>query len=52
MTFAEEREQVMFAEAEHFDILYDHHFVVGHIEHGSIQQLIRILLVTAGQITQ
>jgi len=52
MTLAEEREHVVFAKAENLDILHDHHFVVCDIEHGSIQQLVRILLVTAGQIPQ
>ena len=52
MAFAEEREQMVFAKAEDFDILDDHHFIVSHIEHGSIQQLIGILFVTAGQVPQ
>jgi len=31
--------QVMFAEREHFNVLYDHHFVVIFVEDGIIEQV-------------
>src|SRR5579862_735077 len=48
----EKRQQMMLAHAEYFDVLYDHHFVVGDVEQGSIQDLIHILLIATGQIPQ
>src|SRR5690242_1383807 len=37
MNFAEERQHVMLAEAEDFDIFHDNHLVVIHIEKGAAQ---------------
>src|SRR6267143_681797 len=50
MGLAEERQQVVFAEAEEFDVLHDNHFVVGHAERRAIQYMIQVQVVTAGQI--
>ena len=50
--FAEEWQEMVFAEAEKFDVLDDDHFVVGHAEGCAIQDVIEILVVTAGQELQ
>jgi hypothetical protein len=47
---AEEQQEVVFAEAEHFNILDDHHLDVGHIEHCAEQCFLGVLLVAFGQI--
>src|SRR5205814_10347124 len=47
VTFTKERKQVMLAKAEQLDVAHDDHFVVGHIEQSSIQQVIFIHPVTA-----
>src|SRR5487761_94683 len=52
MASAEERKQVMLAQAIHFDVLDDHHFVIAHAEHRTIQKFLRVLSVTAGEKTQ
>ena len=40
----------MFAQTEHLNILDDHHLVVSYVEHRAQQSLLRVLLVTFGQI--
>src|SRR5262249_17995691 len=52
MTFAEEREHVVFAKAENFDVLDNNHLVVSHVKQRTVQNLIGILPVTARQIPQ
>src|SRR5206468_12222912 len=52
MTFTKERKQVMLAKAEQLDVAHDDHYVVGHIEQSSIQQLILIHPVTTRQKPQ
>src|SRR5450759_3239594 len=47
---AEERQKVVFAEAEHLNILDDHHLVIRHIEHRAPQSFLWVLLVAFGQI--
>ncbi len=49
---AEEGQQVMFAEAEHLDVLHDHHLVVVDVEQRAFQQLFRIFAIALGQILQ
>ena len=36
MHFTEEREHVMLAQAEHLDVFYDDHLVVGDSEQGRL----------------
>src|SRR6185369_3450662 len=47
--FAEERQHVMFTEAEHLDILDDDHFVIVHGEEGAVEDGFRIFLVAASK---
>ena len=49
MRLAEKRKQVMFAQAEEFDVLDHHHFVIGHAERRAIQHGIQILVIPAGE---
>src|SRR5712664_3331569 len=49
---AEERQQMVFAEAEEFDVLHDNHLVVGHAERRAVQYMIQVQVVTAGQILE
>jgi hypothetical protein len=49
---AEERKQVVLAEAEQFDITDDHHLVILDIEQRPIQQLFDVLVVSAGKVAQ
>src|SRR5438876_852100 len=49
MRLAKKRQQVMFAKAEELDVLHDDHVVVGHVESRSIQYMIQVLVVAAGQ---
>src|ERR1700687_4382572 len=46
--FAEKRQQVMLAQAEKFDVLYYHHFVVGDAEGCAVQHMVEILMIAAG----
>src|SRR6266446_3305332 len=52
MGFAEERQEVVFAEAEEFDVFNDDHLVVGHAERRAVQYMIDVQVVTAGQILE
>src|SRR5579875_4172189 len=45
-------QQMMFAEAEDFNIPDDHHLIVGYFEKRAVQHLIRILTVAAGEKAQ
>src|SRR5260370_2273038 len=49
---AEERQKVMFAEAEEFDVLHDDHLIVGHTKRSAVQYMIQVQVVTAGQILE
>ena len=49
---AEKGQQMMFAEAEEFDILDDHHLVILHAEERVVDDLLDILRVTAGEVFQ
>src|SRR5271163_80116 len=46
--FAEERQQVVFAEAEHFDVFDDHHLIVGDGEQRAFEQGLRVFGVAPG----
>ncbi len=50
--FAEERQQVVLAEAEHFDVFDDYHLVVGDGEERAFEQGLGIFGVAAGQKLQ
>ena len=52
MRFAEKRQQVVFAQAEKFDVFYHHHFIVRDAECRAVQNLIHALVITAGQKLQ
>jgi hypothetical protein len=52
VALAKERQQMVFAQAENFNIPYDDHFVVSNIEQCLVQELIRIHPVTARQKTE
>lgn len=47
--FAEERQHVVFAEAEHFDVFDDDHFVVGDGEECAFEQSFGVFGVAAGE---
>jgi hypothetical protein len=49
---AKERQQVVLTEAEDFDVLDNHHLVVGDLVERAVQDLIHILMIAAGQKTQ
>ena len=49
MHLAEEGQQVVFAEREDFNVLYDHHLVVIFVEERPMQDLRRILSIALGQ---
>jgi hypothetical protein len=49
---AEERQEVMLAEAEEIYVSHNDHFVIFYIEKGMIQNLARVLLVAAGEKAQ
>src|SRR5229473_4150486 len=49
---AEKRQQVVFAEAEEFDVLHNDHLVVGHAERRAVQYMVQVQVVTAGQILE
>src|SRR5258708_2300133 len=49
---AEERQKMVFAETEEFDVLHDDHLVVGHAERGAVQYMVQVQVVTAGQILE
>src|SRR4029077_7186169 len=46
---ANTRQKVVLAEAEHFDVLDDHHLVVSHVEHRAQQSFLGVLMVAFGQ---
>src|SRR6266576_3256531 len=43
---------MVLAEAEELDILHDDHLVIGHAERRTIQDMIQVQVVTAGQILE
>src|SRR5437660_9942575 len=43
---------MVLAEAEELDILHDDHLVIGHAERRTIQYMIQVQVVTAGQILE
>src|SRR5271155_4544766 len=47
--FAKKGQEMMLAEAEHFDVFYDHHFVVAHSEQRFAQKSFGIILVALDQ---
>jgi len=47
--FAEERKHVMFAKAEHFDVLDDDHFVVGDGEEGAFEEGLGVFGIAASE---
>ncbi len=50
--FAEERQQVVLAEAEHFDVFDDDHLVVGDGEEGAFEQGFGVFGIAAGEELQ
>src|SRR5437868_14857621 len=46
----EERQHVMLAQAEHFDVFHDNHFVVANRKQSALQQSFGIFLVSLGEI--
>ena len=49
---AEERQQVVLAQAEEFDVFHDDHFVVGDGKRGAVHDGIEILVIAAGEKLQ
>ena len=49
MALAEKRQQMVLAEAEEFDVLHDHDLIVGNAEGRAVENIFRILVITAGQ---
>jgi hypothetical protein len=47
-----EGQQVVLAEAVELDVLDDHHLVVGDVEEGVVQDLVRVLVIAPGQEAQ
>src|SRR4051794_13071088 len=50
--FAKERQQVMFTHAEELDIPHDHEFVVFHVEQSTVDNMVDVGGIPAGQITK
>ena len=50
MCFAQEGQHVMLAHAIVVNIAYQYHLVVIHIEHGTVDQPLRIHMVSRGQL--
>src|SRR5271165_3260103 len=50
--FAEERQDMVLAKAEHLNVLYDHHLVVIHAEESTPQDLFGIFPVAFGEVLQ
>src|SRR5271154_5558491 len=50
MALAEERQQVMFAQAEEFDVFHHHHLIEVNSEEGSVHYFGKVGLVAAGEI--
>jgi len=49
VALAEERQKMVLAEAEEFNVLDDYHFVVSNAEGRAIENIFRVLVVAAGQ---
>src|ERR1700723_2743056 len=49
VNFAEEWQQVVFAETEHLDVFHDHHFVVTHGEQRAFEHGFGIFVVALGE---
>ena len=49
VALAKKRQQVVFAEAEELDVFHNHHFVIGNAKRGAIEDVLRVLVVAAGQ---
>src|ERR1700730_221113 len=47
--FSEKRQQVVLAEAEEFDVLYQHHLVIADAERCSVEEVVYVLMIAAGQ---
>src|ERR1019366_2807920 len=52
MDLAEEWQHVVLTQAEHFDVLHDHHLVVVHAEQRRLQHLFRVFAVALGKVLQ
>src|SRR5260370_12022310 len=52
MGLDKERQQVVFAETEELDILHDDHLVVSHAKRRAVQNMIQVLMITAGQVLE
>ncbi len=52
MDLAEERQHVVFAHAEHLNVLDDNHFVIVHIKQGAADHLVRVFAHAFGQVLQ
>src|ERR1035437_357877 len=44
------RQEMVFAETKHLNVLGDHHLVISHIEHRAPQSFLWVILVAFGQI--
>src|SRR5688572_10070465 len=49
VAFAEERQQVMLAEAVHVDVAHHHHFIVGNVEERAVDDFVHVRAVPARQ---
>src|SRR6266850_3391601 len=43
--FAKEREQVVFAKTEEFDVLHHHHFIVGNAKSCAVEKVVNVLMI-------
>ena len=50
--FAKKGQHVVLAQAEHLNVLYDHHFVIVNAEQRALQDLLRVLAIAFGEILQ
>src|SRR5262249_21224330 len=50
--FAKERQQVMLAQTEKLNVLHHHHLVVGDAEGSTIEDVVDVLVIAAGQELQ
>src|SRR5258708_13446791 len=49
VALSEEREQMVFAEAEELDVLHHLHLVIADAEGGAVQDALGVLMVAAGE---
>src|SRR6185312_4165215 len=50
MHLAEERQHVVLTKTEHFNVFDDHHLVIVHLKQRAAEHLVRVLVMSFGQV--